>query len=161
MCLKCLDHVAWISFGFFSFIIIFIFKILQDKQMIKTINDCGFWFLNDECFFPFLKSTTLLLQCQLILQCPLQWNLKRWRIKHCRQHFLKMKCTFFIHTYRVFPLGQNDGASCRVGAVLDGDARTLHATLSFTTVHPYANYFLFILLTLLVWVWVRSLFPDV
>lgn len=50
----------------------------------------------------------------------------------------------------VYQLGQNDGASCRVGAVLDGDARTVHAALSFTTVRPYANDFLFILLMLLV-----------
>lgn len=60
-----------------------------------------FWMMN--AFFPFLKSTTLLLQCQLILQCPLQWNLKRWRIKHCRQHFLKTKCTFFYSYIQGFP----------------------------------------------------------
>lgn len=45
-----------------------------------------------------------------------------------------MNCTI-LHT-GFSPLGQNDGASCRVAAVLDGDARTLHASLSFTTVRP-------------------------
>lgn len=104
MCALC----AWITLHgfllfFFSFIIIFIFKILQDKQMIKTINDRGFWFLNDECFFSLFKKHHLAVTVPTDSSVSTAVKFEKVEDKTLSSAFFKNEMHFFYSYIQGFP----------------------------------------------------------
>lgn len=93
----------------------------------------------------------------MISRCPLQWILKRWRIKQCRQHFLKWNALFLRQCLSTWS-GWWSELSCWYCAGWWCSDCVRRSILHYGMSIYCTNYFLFILLKLLVWVWLFFFF---